>query len=72
MTKILLIVEGQDIAIDDDCVHSLDSKINEFKNNVGLSNNDCDDNSNESTFCFVDKSNTRDHNLTLRLKDFSK
>ena len=53
-------------------MHSLDSKINEFKNNVGLSNNDCDDNSNESTFCFVDKSNTRDHNLTLRLKDFSK
>ena len=50
----------------------LDSKINDVKNEIGLSNDNCSDIINESEFCFVDKSNTRDHNLTLRLKDFSK
>ena len=56
MIEILLIVDRQDIAVDDDCVNSLNSKINDFKNKVGLSNDDCNDNSNESNFCFVDKS----------------
>ena len=72
MTKRLLIVDGRDIAIDDDYVNSLDSKINYVKNKIGLSNDDCDDNSNESNFCFVDKSSTRDHNLTLRFKALGK
>ena len=47
MKKRLLIVEEQDIAVDDDYVNSLDSKINDFKNKFGISNDDSEDNSNE-------------------------
>ena len=43
MTKILLIVDGWDIAINDDYVNSLDSNINDVMNKIGLSNDDCDD-----------------------------
>ena len=50
----------------------LDSKINDVKNTIGLSNYDSDDNSNDSNFSFVDKSNIRDNNLTLRLKGLDK
>ena len=72
MTKRLLIVDGWDIDVDDDHVHSLDSNINDVKNKIGLSNDDFDDNSNELNFNFVDKSNTCDHNLTLYLKGLGK
>ena len=55
-----------DIAVDDDDnVNSLDSKINDVKNYIGLSNDCCGHIINKSDFCFVDKYNTRDHNLTL-------
>ena len=40
-----------------------------LKNGIGLSNDDCGDIINDSYISFVDKSNTCDHNLTLRLKD---
>ena len=50
MKKRLLIVEGWDIAVDDDCVNFLDSKINDFKSKFGISNDDSEDNSNESNF----------------------
>ena len=33
-----------------------------------MSNDDSEDNSNESYFSLIDKSDTRDNNLTLRLK----
>ena len=46
----------------------LDSKINDVKNTIGLSNYDSDDNSNDSNFSLVHKSNIRDNNLTLRLR----
>ena len=72
ITKTLLIVDGWDIDVDDDYVHSLDSNINDVKNKIGLSNDDFDDNSNELNFNFVDKSNTCDHNLTLYLKGSGK
>ena len=36
-------------------MNSLDPNINDVKNKIGLSNDDYDDNSNESNFCFVDK-----------------
>ena len=72
MKKRLLIVEGWDIAVDDDYVNSLDSKINDFKNKFGMSNDDSEDNSNESNFSLIDKSDTRDTNLTLRLKGLDK
>ena len=68
MTKILLIVDGWDIDVDDVYVNSLLSKINDVKNEIGSSNDDSDNNSNDPNFSFVDKSNTRDRNLTLRLK----
>ena len=72
MTKILLIVDGWDISVDNDYVNFLDSKINDVKNEIGLSNDDCGDIINESDFCFVNKSNTRDHNLALRLNGLGK
>ena len=72
MKKRLLIVEGWDIVVDGDYVNSLDSKINDFKNKVGISNDDSEDNSNESNFSLINKSDTRDNNLTLRLKRLSK
>ena len=72
MTNILLIVVGWDIAVDNDYVNSFDSKINGVKNKIGLSNDDNDDNSYESNYNFVEKSNTRDNNLNLRLKGLSK
>ena len=53
-------------------MNSLDSKINDFKNKVGISNDDSEDNSNESNFSLIDKSDTRDTNLTLRLKGLDK
>ena len=37
-----------------------------------MSNDDSDDNSHDSNFGFVDTFNTRDNNLTLRLKDLGK
>ena len=72
ITKTLLIVDGWDIDVDDDYVNSLDSKINDVKNKIGLSNDNSDDNNNESNFSFIDKSNIRDHDLTLRLKALGK
>ena len=72
MKKRFLIVEGWDIVVDGDYVNSLDSKINDFKNKVGISNDDSEDNSNESNFSLINKSDTRDNNLTLRLKRLSK
>ena len=72
MTNILFIVNGWGIAMDNHYVNFIDSKINNVKHKIGLSNHDCDDNSNESNFCFVNKSNTRDHNFTLRLKVLGK
>ena len=53
-------------------MNSLDSKSNDVKNKIGMSNDDSDDNSNDSNFSFVDKSNIRDNNLTLRLKGLDK
>ena len=70
MKKRLLIVEGLDIAVDDDYVNYLDSKINYVKNKFGISNDDSEDNSNESNFSLIDKSNIRDKKLTLRLFQF--
>ena len=72
MTKRLLIVDGWEFAVDDDYVDFLDSKINDGKNKIGLSNDDCGDIINDSDFCFVDKSNTCDHKLTLCLKGLGK
>ena len=37
-----------------------------------MSNNDSEDNSNESNFSLIDKSDIRDNNLTLRLKCLGK
>ena len=68
MTKRLLIVDGWKIVIDDDHVNSLNSKINNFKNSIGLLNDDCGGIINDSDSYFVVKSNTCDRNLTLRLK----
>ena len=68
MTKILLIVDGWDITVVDDDVNFLDLKINDVKNEIRLSNNNCSDIINEPEFCCVDESNTRDHNLTLHIK----
>ena len=53
-------------------MNSLALKINNVNNKIELSNDDCDDNRNESNFSFVGKSNTRDHNLTLRFKGVGK
>ena len=39
---------------------------------IGISNNDSEDHSNESNFSLTDKSDTRDNNLTLRLKGLGK
>ena len=72
MKKILLIVEGWEIALDDGYINSLDSKINDFKKKNWISNNDSEDHSNESNFSLIDKSDTRDNNLTLRLKGLGK
>ena len=72
MIKILLIVDGYAIAVDDDDMNSFGSNINDVENEIGLSNDDCGDIINESDFCFVNKSNTRDHNLTLRLNGLGK
>ena len=72
MKKRLLIVEGWDIAVDDDYVNSLDSIIYDFKNKFRISNDDSEDNSNQSNFTLIDKSDTRDNNSTLRLKDLGK
>ena len=62
MKKRFLIVDGWDIAVDDDYVNSLDLKINDVKNIFGISINDNDDNTN----------NSHDTNLFLRLKDLGK
>ena len=64
MKKIQLIVEGWDIAVDDDYVNSFDSKINDFKNKFQISNDDSEDNSNESNFSLTYKSDTHYNNLT--------
>ena len=53
-------------------MNSLDSKINDFKNKFGISNDDSEDNNNESNFSLIDKSDTHDNNLTLRLKGLGK
>ena len=50
MKKLLLIVERWNITVDNDYVNSLDSKINDVKNKIGMSNDDSDDNSNDSNF----------------------
>ena len=72
MKKRLLIVEGWDIAVDDDYVNSLDSMIYDFKNKFRISNDDSEDNSNQSNFSLIDKSDTSDNNLSLRLKGLGK
>ena len=72
MKNRLLIVKGWDIVIDDDYVNSLDPKINDVKNKIGISNDDSEDNSNESNVSLTDKSDTHDNNLTLRLKEVCK
>ena len=72
MKKRLLTVEGQDIAVDEDYVNSLDSKVNDFKNKFGISNDDSEDNINESNFSLIEKSDSHDNNLTLRLKCLGK
>ena len=46
----------------------LDSKINDIKNKIGMSNDDSEDNCNGSNFRIMEKSDTHDNNLTLRLK----
>ena len=61
MKKRLLIVEGWDIAVDEDYV-----------NKFGISNNDSEDNSNESNFSLVDKHDSHDTTLFLRLKGLGK
>ena len=43
MTKILLIIDVWKIAVDDDYMNYLDSKINDVKNGIGLLNDDCGD-----------------------------
>ena len=53
-------------------MNSFDSKINDVKNKVGMSNDDSEDNSNESNFSLIDKPDTRYNNLTLRLKCLGK
>ena len=53
-------------------MNSLALKINNVNNKIELSNDDCDDNNNELNFCFVDTSNTPDHNWSLRLKALGK
>ena len=68
----LLIVEEWDITVDDDYVNSLDSKINDVKNKIRISNDDSEDDSNEQNFSLIDKSDTHDNNLTLRLKEVCK
>ena len=50
MKNLLLIVERWNITVDNDYVNSLDSKINDVKNKIGMSNDDSDDNSNDSNF----------------------
>ena len=72
MKKRLLIVDGWDIAVDDDYVNSLDSKINDVKNTFGISINENDDNTNESKLSLIDKNNSHDTNLFLRLKGLGK
>ena len=72
MKKRLLIVEGWDIVVNDDYVNFLDSKINDVKNKIGISNDDSKDDSNESIFSLIDKSDTRDNNLILCLKALGK
>ena len=51
---------------------SLDSKINDVKNGIGLSSDYCGGIINDSDFYLVDKYNTCDHNLTVRLKGSGK
>ena len=68
MTKILIIVDGWEVDVDDDYVNSLDSKINDFKNSIGLLNDDYGGIINDSDRCCVDKYNTCDRHLTLRLQ----
>ena len=68
ITKRLLIVDGWEIDVDDNYVNSLDSKINDFKNSIGLLNDDCGGIINALDRSCVDKYNTCDRHLTLRLK----
>jgi len=72
MKKRLLIVDGWDIAVDDDYVNSLDSKINDVKNTFGISIKESEDNTNESKLSLIDKNNSHDTNLFLRLKGLGK
>ena len=72
MKKRLLIVERWDIAVDDDYVNFLDSKINDVKNTFGISNNESEDNTNESNLSLIDKYDSHDTNMFLRLKGFGK
>ena len=51
---------------------SLDSKINKVNNGIILSSDYCGGIINNSDFCLVDKYNTCDHNLTMRLKGSGK
>ena len=59
------IIDGWEISVDDDYVNFLDSKINNVKNSIGLSNYDCGNIINDLDSYFVDKYNTCDHKLTL-------
>ena len=55
-----------------DYVNSLDSKVNDVKNKFGISNDHSEDNSNESNFSLIEKSDSHDNNLFLRLKGLGK
>ena len=60
--KKLLIVDGLDIAVDDDYVNSLDSKINYVKKTLWISNNESEDDTNESKLSLIDKYDSHDTN----------
>ena len=72
MKKRLLIVDGWDIAVDDDYVNSLDSKINDVKITLGISNNESEDVMNVSNLSLIDKYDSHDTNFFLRLKGLGK
>ena len=71
MKKRLLVVEGWDIAVDDDYLNSLHTKMNVVKNNTCISNNDSKDTTNESNIRLIDNNDSHENNLFLRLKGLS-
>ena len=71
MKKRLLVVEEWDIAVDDDYLNSLHTKMNVVKNNTCISNNDSKDTTNESNIRLIDNNDSHENNLFLRLKGLS-